>query len=727
MAIYNKPPLNTIPFKFTTGGYSKPSFSSVPFNFGAPTYSQTANLQAAINVMGTHQTSTYTYLKECPTYVIGYGAGIQIIQLPCIYGGIRDVGAYLYGNPEYANLSAYIFAISGRLDLGAYIKSTIQDYKNLGGYVNVFTQDYKNLGGYVDVFIQNYKNLGAYVKSTTQAYKNLGAYAKSFIQDYKNLIAAIRRIDHSSKDLLALLTGELIKGHSDLQSILNVIDVRNLPALLVGELLKGQADLGAGYDKLFLREYINLGAYISSVMTPDDLPATLNVISFENLAAVIRIFQISSENLQAYVNIIQIGNLLASIRGFDIRSLGAMVTGVYGPYDIQAWLNATGGYKNLFVYIKGMIGTQVPIDLQGIVSGAQLLNLTASVFPISPINLIAYLNVVGQTANLLASIVPRIIHLKQAIKVALLEHLDLHAMVNFACFISDHRNLYAYLYPIMKLDLRATIFGWYVDIYSNVKDLALYINTGVYNAEDKISIGFYSMRPKYTLLRLKFKASETYKMFDTVRLLFSGVHRSNLSAVVTGILESLNLSAYIKPVFDWNYSELPPSVNPKTHEIVIDFSAKWRENWRKFVELMFDNSGDSPYHYFYVSGASQVYRVDRDRHWIIRAKSYRRTDSIIERRSVRYKYVFKMSDYANVDEAVRDLIDRVSAYRRVNLGAYINGSFGPIGDLRASITGMLYTNPIRPWIPIRSWIRNLHASIIPDGFSDMSALITGIP
>lgn len=677
MATYNKPPLNNIPFKFTTGGYSKPDFSSVSFAFGAPTYQQTSSLQAAINVMSIYQTSTYTYLKECPTYVIGYGTGIQIIQLPCIYGGMRDVGAYLYGNPEYANLSAYIFAVSGRGNLGAYIKSTIQ----ASGY--------------------------------------LGAYANVFVRDYKNLIAAIRRLDHGSGDLLASLTGELLKGYGNLQALLDIIEIRNLPASLIGELLKGQADLGAKYEKLFLREYVSLGAYISSFMTPYDLPAILNVITVENLMAVIHIFQSSFKNLQAYLNIIQVGNLPASIHGLDIRALGAIVAGVYGPYDMQAYLNATGGYKDLLVaYIKGMAGTQIPIDLRGIVEGMFSLNLSAYITSISPVNLLAYLNVVGQTANLLASIVPRIIHLKQAVRVSLLEHLDLHAMVNFACFTSDHRNLSAYLYPIMKMDLRAVVFGWHVNIYSNVKDLALYINTGVYNVEDMISVGFCPTQPECTLLRLKFKSGETYKMFDTIRLLFSGVHRSNLSAVVTGILESLNLSAYIKPVFDWNYSELPSNVNPKTHEIVIDFSAKWRENWRKFVELMFDNSGDSPYHYFYVSGASQVYRVDRDRHWTIRAKSYRRTDGIIERRSVRYKYVFKMSDYANVDEAIRDLIDRVSSYRKVSLGAYINGSLPP----HSNLTALIY-----PDIK-HSWVKHLRASITGTGeFFDLSTTITGIP
>jgi hypothetical protein len=608
-----------------------------------------ASLQAAINVMGIYQTTTYTYLKECPTYVIGYGTGIQIIQLPCLYGGIRDVGAYLYGNPEHANLFAYIFGVAGQGNLGAYIKSTIQ------------------------------------------ASQDLGASVRGFIQEYKNLIAAIKIIRPGSKDLLALLTGELNKGHDNLQALLDIIEIRDLPASLVGELLKGQADLGAGYDKLFLREHIGLSAYISSVMTPNDLPAILNVIAVDNLTAFLRTFQTSLKDLQAYLNTIQITNLLASIHGLDTRALGATLAGVYGPYDMQAYLNATGGYKDLLVaYIKGMAGTKIPIDLRGIVEGMFSLNLSAYITSISPVNLLAYLNVVGQTANLLASIVPRIIHLKQAVRVSLLEHLDLHAMVNFACFTSDHRNLGAYLYPIMKLDLRAVIFGWHVNIYSNVKDLALYINTGVYSVEDRIPIGFCPTQP-------------------------------DLSAVVTGILESLNLNAYIKPVFDWNYSELPADVNPKTHEIVIDFSVKWRENWRKFVELMFDNFGDSPYHYFYVSGASQVYRVDRDRHWIIRAKSYRRTDSIIERRSVRYKYVFKMSAYANVDEAVRDLIDRVSAYRRVSLGASITGGFGPT-DLRASINGILDPRPVR------SWVKYLHASITgTGGFFNLSTTITGIP
>jgi hypothetical protein len=516
MATYNKPPLNNIPFKFTTGGYSKPDFSSVPFNFAAAAAAntQTASLQAAINVMGIYQTTTYTYLKECPTYVIGYGTGIQIIQLPCLYGGIRDVGAYLYGNPEHANLFAYIFGVAGQGNLGAYIKSTIQ------------------------------------------ASQDLGASVRGFIQEYKNLIAAIKIIRPGSKDLLALLTGELNKGHDNLQALLDIIEIRDLPASLVGELLKGQADLGAGYDKLFLREHIGLSAYISSVMIPNDLPAILNVIAVDNLTAFLRTFQTSLKDLQAYLNTIQITNLLASIHGLDTRALGATLAGVYGPYDMQAYLNATGGYKDLLVaYIKGMAGTKIPIDLRGIVEGMFSLNLSAYITSISPVNLLAYLNVVGQTANLLASIVPRIIHLKQAVRVSLLEHLDLHAMVNFACFTSDHRNLGAYLYPIMKLDLRAVIFGWHVNIYSNVKDLALYINTGVYSVEDRIPIGFCSTQPEYTLLRLKFKANETYKMFDTIRLLFSGVHRANLSAVVTGILESLNLNAYIKPVFDWNYSE----------------------------------------------------------------------------------------------------------------------------------------------------------------------------
>ncbi|MHA1355734.1 MAG: hypothetical protein ACTSR1_11230, partial [Candidatus Heimdallarchaeota archaeon] len=140
MANYDPPNMNNIPFKFSTGGYQKPSFGEVPFKFGLrPSFSSIADLQAAINVL------SQDYLKECPTQVIGYGThGIQILKLPCIYGGIRNIGGYVYGNPPNVDLHATIISVSNWSDLSAYVKSTIQAHKNLGARVKIFEVGYKD-------------------------------------------------------------------------------------------------------------------------------------------------------------------------------------------------------------------------------------------------------------------------------------------------------------------------------------------------------------------------------------------------------------------------------------------------------------------------------------------------------------------------------------------------------------------------------------------------------
>ena len=663
---YTKPPANNMPFRFTSSGYVAPSGGSMRYGFGL---TNTANLRSAINVL------SEDYLKECPTYTIAYGGKIQVIQLPCVYSGYRHLNAYIYGNPEHADLGAYIMVIVGQGDLGAYIKGVISTYTDLP----------------------------ALLYSIPPA----------------DLPAQLHGWD--TRDLGAILTGELLKSTADLQAVLNTIEVSDLPATINGELLKGQLDLGAKILKIFSSGYINLGAYISSKFIPIDLPAELNIIGREDLPATIKVLLSGVKNLQAYVNIIQTGNLPANLHGWATADLQAILIGGYGPNDLQASIVGTGGYKNLSAYIRSMIETEVPYDLQGIVEGYHSfdVDLNAYIFATGQIaDLMAYITATGQIADLPASIIPRVIYLKQAIRVALLEHLDLGAMINSSCFASGSANLGAYVYPFMKADLRAVIFGYGGSIYSNAADLAAAINVGVLGVEDKLSISFVPQPLKYTILRVKFD-TKSYGVFDTLRILFSSYYTANLPAIVTGVLESVNLPAYVKAVFDWNYSELPPYVNPKTHEIVIDFDANGYENWRRFVEIFFDFTGDSPYHYFYISGADKVYRADRDRHWVVRAKSYKRVSGMIERRSVRRKYIFKMSDYANVDEAVRDLIDRVSTYRRADLGACINaGVFCPHLNLGASI------NPIVKY----SWVKHLHASITgTGGFLDLSATIIPVP
>ena len=614
---YNKPPFNQIPFKFTSGGYTKPPFGQVPFNFGKATYSQTADLQAAINVIE-----------------------------------IRDLGASIIGKSLYdiTDLSAYVYS---------------WDTKDLLSYIYGW----------------------------------------------------------ATKDLLSSIYGFQPK---DLQAILNIIEIRNLEAYIKGEWWKGQVDLGARLN-IFKRGHFDLGACIYTTFLQVDLSAYINTIDYRNLGARIGIFQQGYKNLLAYINQIYLSDLSALLyggKGFEIeRSLSAYLIGGFGPGDMRASIFAIAP-KDLSAYIKAFKGIQILFDLKAGVESYYASDLQSIINSITPFDLGAYINSRGKSVILNAIIIPKIIHLKRAISIALLEHKDLKALVNFMCFASEYRSLSAYLKAIYKLDLRGFIFGR-DEAASNVIDFKCYINTAIYNVEDVIDIKFVpsSSTNEYALLKLRFSVTDKYTVFDTLPILFGSYYYSNLSAIVIGVLTSYDLSASLTPIFDYNYTELPSWVSPKTHEAVINLE-RFEAQWKRFIELMFDTAGDDNFHYFYVSGEDKIYRIDRNRHWTVWAKSYiRDTENMIERRGVRHKYIFKMSDYNTIDEAIRDLIDRVSTYRQASLGAYISGSLPSHLNLRAVLTpDVKYT-----------WQKHLRTSLIGRlrGYqgtqtNDLNALVTGI-
>ncbi len=607
---YEKPPINNIPFEFTTGGYTKPDFDNIPFNFALkPVFQQTADLQAIIDAV-----------------------------VP-------------------KDLSASITGVS------------LSNVKNLPSSVL----------GYPPV------DLGGYTKIFTEAVKNLGAFTSAVLP----------------VDLAASLIGILFKGTADLNAILATIQPEDLPSSIFGV------------------APVDLPAFIQSMGT-FDLPAILNIFDKKDLPAAIKIFATNTKNLSAIIDVTLLNNLPASIHGFATRDLGAILTAVFGPGDIQATITGTGGFKELGIFVRGMIATQAPIDLPASLIGTFSFDITALINSISPSDLGALITATGQAVDLPATIIPKVIFVSIALQIALLEHKNLRAMVNSSCFGSDHINLTAYIRSIEKLDLRAIVYGLYVDTSQSFTDLAMYINTETHAVEDRIPLTFFGEdNNKFTQLHIRFSATEgeLYKVFDTIDVIYGKVVTANLGATITGILQSVDLGATVTPIFDFNYTNLPHNISPRTREVVIDFSPKWRENWRRFVEIFFDYTGSDSYHYFYVSGADQVYRVDRTRHWTIWGKSYDVVaDSMIERRNTRSKFIFKMSNYSTVDEAVRDLIDRAAAYRRVDFPASIIPVLPPLGDLGASITPDI----------VYKWSKNLHVSVTgTGGFLELGASITG--
>ncbi len=628
MPNYNPPSMRNIPFSFGTGGYQKPDFSSVPFRFGLrPSYQQTADLQAAINVIG------QDYLKECPTIIVGYGPyGPQILQLPCIYAGIRNLGAILQ-------------TVSPNVDLPAYLNA-VANFKDLNGYIKIVTEENKDLPAStygippVDlpavILVNRIRNLGVYITGGwPQSQKDLSAYTYGI-------------------------------PPSDLQARIDAVGPVDLPAIISG---------------------FAIGI----------LSASITGMSYRNLNALLQPLRV--KYLQAIINSIDPIDLSASIHGWATKDLPTYLNGVYGPYDIQAALIAIPP-KDLSAYIRGYKGIKIPFDLRAVVESYYAGNLQGIINIISAVDLLAYLNPTGQSSDLGGSIVPRIIALRKALQVSLLEHKNLIAMINFQCFSSGYSDLSAYTYALMKKDMRAYIVG--VGPGANFADLGSYINVDDYRVQDAHIIDIFSSPSKYTRLKVKFfvdsrsddkyvrlklnmSIKDSYIVFDTHDVLFtsfpapsgpafSGTYNITSSITSISVASSLadlrsyikivefgvaaNLGASLTPVFDANYTELLPLIAPKTHEVVINLE-RFEEQWRKFVEIMFDNTGEGDYHYFYVSGSQKTYRVERDRHWTLWVKSYIEDDeSIIDRRAVRDKYIFNLSNYSTIDEAVRDMIDR---------------------------------------------------------------------
>jgi hypothetical protein len=671
MAGYTPQDMRNLLLKFYPGDYSPQSMGGVILSFN-PIVAQSsiANIRASISSVPSpeiYQDTTYTYLKYCERYIIGYHAsGVHILTRKCVYGGIRDLGAELVVFEKIwehglDNLPAQLYGWAV-IDLPSLLHGW--DTKNLEAYLRGWA--ITDLPGFLHGW--DTKNLGAHLSGW--AVKDLSAYLYSI-------------------------------EPADLKAILNVIEIRDLPGTITGEWWKGTTDLGGDIWKISFRGYKNLQGILSG-WAEFDLQGIINIVFSRDLPS--SIFPLRSIDLPAYIFGGGIAALYAFIHGFDTRDLGGYLMGGFGPGDLQASIYAIP-HQNITAYIRGFKGVRVPFDLRAFTVGSYIYDLNAYISAVRAIDLGAYLNARGQSANLGASIIPKTILIRKAILVALLEHKDLIAMINYKCQLSKAVDLSAYVYPLMKLDLRAEIIGWFGGTSDNIKDLRAYINVANYFVQDKLElVGFVPEKSedKYASLILRFGVRDKYSVFDDIDIIFGTRYNANLNAYINGVLTSVNLPATLTPVWDWNYTELPSWVIPKTHEVVINIE-RFEEQWRRFVEIMFDNSNSSDYHYFYVSGTSKVYRLNRDAHWTIWVKSYVQDDeSIIDRKNVRFKYGFNMSNYSTIDDAVRDLIDRVSAYRKSDLPASLNViPLTKYKDLNA------YLSPKVKY----TWSNNLKASI----------------
>lgn len=677
---YNPPDNTSIPFRFTESGYVAPNFNDLAYVFGVK--QAASDLAAAVNVLGKYQTSTYTYLKYCPTYVVGYTQyGVQILQGRCIYGGIRDLGASLtvIGRQiDTRDLSAFVRVTqTGTDDLGGYIKATTQDDSDLGGILKPRYREQVDLPASLEGFVQ--RDLTAEIDLHSPA--DLAAFLNVRSSTYRDLPAYLRGWQASdlTADLRAVLYDDLpasidIIEPSDLPAYLKVWPQSILPAYIRGW---GSLDLGAQIQAMRYRDlpatigahlWRDLGAKLKGFgrEVPADLPAHIKGFSYADLPAILRATYLA--DLPGYLFPVQPRDIRGIIHGWDIRYLPASINVTAYPYDLPASINLVGGLGDLTADINGFYGASISKNLPASTYGLAARVLSANINGEWTPMLSASINPVGYASNLHAEIHPKMVRLTTIINIPTMEHLDLSAVMNISCFASASRNLSAYLYTLYKGDLPAYIKG----------------RLGAINNRDmSASVGYADSFVHTDKLPLSINISPSdYKEMDKFHIYMRLYKLSAvLPAYIYGKLYDRSLTASI------NGEPLYASTLRTSQNIFKGINFKYNgliENY-EMVELAFKTIVKD---YIYSSGGDTAWKKTRSEKWRLSVKSFvpPNLSLQIERKLHKAFTLYDLRRYTDVDSAVKAAIDYVLSYPQADLSAWIT-SLGTHQNLSAMVYG----------------------------------------
>lgn len=635
----------------------------------------------------------------------GWQRGI-IEDLPAVIEGIYFKGT--------GDLPAYA---GGHLpgDLPAYAGGHLPG--NLPGIITGFVSDQKGLSAEIlGELFHGQKDLGAFID--THDPEDLSAYIFGERRPAGNLPAYIW--GHEIRDL-----GAIIDTHQprNLKAYLDVRqhEHRDLPTYLRGW---GYGDLSANINTVVFR---NLKASVN-IVEPVDLNAYLRVQPSRNLQGIVRAWGYGG--LGAQVNITYYRDLPAKITGVDVfNTLRAYIRGVGEEYrDLGAHIHPfhyrdLGGFLQPR-YLGDLVGVIYPIaprDLKGILHGWQEaylpafidakeypFNLKASIYPdgkfgdlgayLDPVqqryaqgnlgtiihpwenrflggyiygdhpgNLGAYINPLGYSSDLHASIRPKMIRLTTYIAISTMEHLDLSAIINAACVQSGSANLGAFMFVKYKGDLSAYIRP----IQYDYKPALLGATTGYADA--------YTEVDKYKL-RINIKESE-YFSEDKYRLLINiSATERFLGASITGTYLYKGLSANILP------QRLPTfTYDTESHnrEKVINKTYDQMLKGYKVVELAFE---DMVKDYHYSSTGNYAWKQNQFERWMLSVESFIPASVALNLARKLYKAttVYNFREFKSVDEAIRNAISYVTEQPVGDLGAFVD-VIGRYSDLGATI------------------------------------------
>jgi hypothetical protein len=266
---YTTQDMRNLIFKFYPGTYTPPKFGDVTLNWAVrPTYSSVGNIQATITALGDgpYHDYTYTYLKYCTTYVVGYGVyGVQILKQRCVYGGVRDLSGFI--------------GMHAPADLPAFIYGTLGNVKDLSGFID--THPPADLPAYLKVFLSDYGDLPSSIHGWVE--KDLPAYIRAV--RYQGLPAFLNPVPPS-----------------DLPAYLKVWPMEHLPSYIYGWDIKDLAARINAYEYKDLPVYIDMHPWVNLPVyplrvwareVPVDLPAFLRALIYEDLPVIPNLYSIT--------------------------------------------------------------------------------------------------------------------------------------------------------------------------------------------------------------------------------------------------------------------------------------------------------------------------------------------------------------------------------------------------------------------------------------------------
>jgi len=614
-----------------------------------------AEIQAQINLLQPFHNETFTFLKYCEHYIVGYSThGVQIIKGKCHYGGIRDLGVSAgghypgdlpawIGGVVYANLQAEIIGdfATQEVDLGGIIGGHLPG--NLGGIID--KHDPENLSAYIRGF--DYRELPASIRVLFSAHlpaeigghlpEDLSGYIKPWPQ--RDLPGFIYGWD--TKDLSAYI---LPGGFGNLPAIIGTHRPRSIRALIKGWVREATYDLGA-----FVHSY-----------DIDDLNAFIRATSMAQLPAYL--FPVVPRDMTAF------------IYGWDTKDLSAVLYPAAYPWNLTASIFASPWKtKDLSANI---ISNLLPPhgNLAAFILVTQGIgNLPASLAIQQARNLTAYIDPGKDLKNLTAEIYPKRMRLTGILSVVTMENRNLSATISIPCFYSDFRDLASFIRPVFQANLGAYIypknFAWAQGNLGASFGYAL--NTTV---QDKLPINI-------SIAAIGFRTEDKFAV--SLSVFRAGL---SLGASITPQRHPRDLPAYINAIdvqpYDFETWKGKERVYDTTYtQVLSDYED---------VDISFETIVKD---YFYSSGSDVVAKVDRYTHFVTKVASYYSpaTSRRLDRGLHKVKYLYDMRHFDDVDEAMRYAIWYVTTQPVQNLGAYIN-SIAPmaINNISARIGATRY-------------------------------------